>query len=101
MSLKPHQTCVCMDVMNSFMSTQLNTHLHVVFEDVCSSGHVHDVVDDEFAESSEQVPPLVQRLDLVGLVLLVSLCRCTRGSGGNLQRRRRVNEWSHLFFWIS
>lgn len=84
MSVKPHQTelITLMDVMNSSMSTQLNTHLHVVFEDVCSSGHVHDVVDDEFAESSEQVSPLVQRLDLVGLVLLVSLCRCARGSGG-------------------
>lgn len=52
-----------------------DSHLHVVFEDVSSSGHVYNVVDDEFAESCEQVPPLVQGLDLVGFVLLVSLCR--------------------------
>lgn len=50
-----------------------STHLHVVFKDVSSSRHVHDVIDDEFAESRKQIPPLMERLDLVGLVLLVSL----------------------------
>lgn len=54
---------------------QLGSHLHVVFEDVGSSRHVHDVVDDEFAESCEQISPFVQSLDLVGLVLLISLYR--------------------------
>lgn len=44
-----------------------------MFEDVGCGGHVHDVVDDEFAESREQVSPFVESLDLVGLVLLVSL----------------------------
>lgn len=53
----------------------MNTHLHVVFEDVGSSGHVHDVVDYEFAESREQISPFVESLDLVGLVFLVSLWR--------------------------
>lgn len=53
----------------------MNRHLHVVFEDVSSSGHVHDVVDDEFAESREQISPFVESLDLVGLILLVSLYR--------------------------
>lgn len=51
----------------------IHSHLHVVFEDVGSSGHVHDVVDDELAESCEQISPFVESLDLVGFVLLVSL----------------------------
>ena len=56
-----------------------------MFEDVGRSGHVHDVKDDEFAESCEQVSPLVKSLDLVGFILLVALCRRTgRGVGLNL-----------------
>ena len=51
----------------------MSTNLHVVFEDVGGSGHVYDVVDDEFAEGRQQVPPLVQRLDLVRLLLSRSL----------------------------
>lgn len=54
---------------------QLEAHLHIVFENICSSGHVYDIIDDEFAESCEQVSPFVESLDLVGLVLLVSLYR--------------------------
>ena len=59
----------------------MQTDLHVVFEDVCRSGHVHDVVDDELAEGCQQVPPLMERFNLIGLVLLISLCsdRHTRG----------------------
>jgi len=49
------------------------THLHVVFEDVRGGRHIHDVVDYELAEGREQVSPLVKRLDLVGLVFLVTL----------------------------
>lgn len=51
----------------------MNTHLHIVFEDVGSSRHVHDIVDDEFAESRKQISPFVESLNLVGLVFLVSL----------------------------
>lgn len=50
-------------------------NLHVVFEDVGGGRHVHDVVDDQLAEGRQQVSPLVQRLDLVGFVLLVALYR--------------------------
>lgn len=46
-----------------------------MFENVSSSRHVYNVVDDEFAEGCKQVSPLVESLDLVGLILLVSLCR--------------------------
>lgn len=49
------------------------SHLHIVFEDVGGSRHVHNVIDDEFAESGEQVPPLMKSFDLVGLVLLIAL----------------------------
>ncbi len=50
-----------------------------MFEDVSSSRHVYDVVDDEFAESCEQISPFVQSLNFVGFVLFVSLCRQTDG----------------------
>lgn len=48
--------------------------LHVVFEDVSSSRHIYDVIDDEFAESCKQISPLMESLNLVGLVLFISLC---------------------------
>lgn len=54
---------------------QINSHLHIVFEDVGSSWHVHNVIDNELAESRQQISPLVQRLNLVGFILLVSLYR--------------------------
>lgn len=60
-------------IMSKFMSSTDDRYLHVVFEDICSSGHVYNVVNDEFTESSKQVSPLVESLDLVGLILLVSL----------------------------
>lgn len=53
----------------------MNSHLHVVFEDVSSSRHIYDVVDDEFAESCKQISPFVESLNLVGFVLLISLYR--------------------------
>lgn len=62
----------------------MNSHLHIVFEDIGSSGHVYDVVDDEFAESCEQVSPFVKSLNLVGFILLVSLYR----------QRKIPNEWA-------
>lgn len=67
--------------MTVFTQVQMDTHLHIVFENVCSSRHVHNIVDDEFAESCEQVSPLVESLNLVGLVLLISLYRHKYRSG--------------------
>lgn len=61
------------DVSFYLSQEQMDMHLHIVFENICSSGHIYNVVDDEFAESCEQVSPLVESLDLVGLVLLISL----------------------------
>lgn len=58
----------------------MSGHLHVVFEDIGSSWHVHDVVDDEFAERRQQVSSFVESLDLVGFVLLVALYGQRRGS---------------------
>lgn len=46
-----------------------------MFEDVGSSWHVHNVIDNKLAESRQQISPLVQRLNLVGFILLVSLYR--------------------------
>lgn len=46
-----------------------------MLEDVSSSRHVDDVVDDEFTESRQQISPFVQSFDLVGFVFFVSLYR--------------------------
>lgn len=51
----------------------MNRHLHVVLEDVSSSRHVNDVIDDEFAESCKQISPFVKSLNLIGFIFLVSL----------------------------
>lgn len=63
-----------------------------MFEDVRSGGHVHNVVDDELAEGRQQVPPLVERLDLVGLVLLVSFYGRTEGGGARAGREVESSE---------
>lgn len=49
------------------------SYLHVLFEDVSSSRHVHYVVDDKFAEGGQQIPPLMKSLDLIGFVLFITL----------------------------
>lgn len=64
-----------------FSACMLHTNLHIVFEDVSSSRHVYNVVDDEFTESCKQVSPLMESLDLVGFILLISLCRHKDSSG--------------------
>lgn len=46
-----------------------------MLEDISSGRHVDDVVDDEFTESCQQIPPFVQGFDLVGFVFLISLYR--------------------------
>lgn len=52
-------------------------YLHIVLEDVSCGAHIYNVKDDELAEGGQQIPPLVQSFDLVGLVLLVALCWST------------------------
>lgn len=49
------------------------SYLHVLFEDVSSSRHIHNVVDDKFAEGGQQIPPLMKSLDLIGFILFVTL----------------------------
>ena len=61
-----------------------------MFEDVSGSGHVYNIVDDEFTESCEQVSPLVESLDFVGFVLLVSLYRQKR----RVNTKKKRNKWN-------
>lgn len=64
----------------------MNSHLHVVFEDVSSSSHIYNVVDNEFAESCKQISPFVESLNLVGFILLISL-----------YRQRKYNQMKKVF----
>lgn len=50
-------------------------YLHIVLEDISSSRHIDNVVDDEFTESCQQISPFVQGFNFVGFVFLVSLYR--------------------------
>lgn len=59
--------------LNTCSSHEYVLYLHVLFEDVCSCCHVHDVKDNKLAEGRQQVPPLVKSLDLIGFVVLIAL----------------------------
>lgn len=48
------------------------SYLHVLFEDVSSSRHIHNVVDDKFAEGGQQIPPLMKSLNLIGFILFIT-----------------------------
>lgn len=47
---------------------------HVLLEYISSSVHLHYVVDDELAVGGQEVPPLVQGLNLPSFVILLSIC---------------------------